>query len=320
MRAKNPILRPASLSLPSSSTFYICIFIHFPILLWFQRCSLHLPSPPPRSVPTGWTARFSRRPQLLIYLTSPTPAVKISERPAYTIPSSRWAAKDTIVVLKLLSRNKLCVPPPLTHSPPVSQNLNHQAANKDPRWNDAGIGLGLGLSGVTTRCGVVQSKYVLSRPPLFLETLRPTERKSTEKKSVIETDEKPAPALVAAGSLWNAVTEFLDLLAPPNSPIIEKTVSESPAALAVLPSIHVSAIHAISSPARIIALAPIELTPPTRASPVPQPSCADVESPASPPHALPPSPPLQTPEFTLPPLQPHFKFNWQRPESKRHLS
>ncbi|KAJ7728289.1 hypothetical protein DFH07DRAFT_851228 [Mycena maculata] len=79
-----------------------------PPYLLLSKCSLPLSSHQQRSLPTGWTARSSARFLLSICLcTFPTRDVKISARSACIIPSSHWTAKDTIVVPKLLSGNKL---------------------------------------------------------------------------------------------------------------------------------------------------------------------------------------------------------------------
>ncbi|KAJ7431862.1 hypothetical protein B0H11DRAFT_1941197 [Mycena galericulata] len=76
-------------------------------------------------------------------------------------------------------------------SPLAIQWLLHKLANKkDPRWKDAGIGLGLGLSGVTKKWGVLQSTYVLSRQPLFLGTLHPGEKKRNEEQKPVVAKEE----------------------------------------------------------------------------------------------------------------------------------
>ncbi|KAF7362658.1 hypothetical protein MVEN_00614900 [Mycena venus] len=97
------------------------------------------------------------------------------------------------------------------NSPKIAFKKQVAANKKDPRWEHAGIGLGVGLAGVETRYGVLQYSYTLSRPPTFV---RPTSQKAAAPG--------PVKAEAPAASLWNALTEFLDttysLLSPPDSP------------------------------------------------------------------------------------------------------
>ncbi|KAJ7643841.1 hypothetical protein FB45DRAFT_1052721 [Roridomyces roridus] len=163
------------------------------------------------------------------------------------------------------------------HSPRTAF-LNQVAANRrDHRWKDAGLGLGIGLAGVTTRFGVVQSNYILSQDPLFLDTLGPVNEPPTklsdlsrkvEAEPEAEYDSDTEQGCLAC--LWTAVAGFLGA---------SSSASTSRAAAQHRP--------ATPHPAHdMIELVEIELTPPVHAHGN---SASRLESPtpASPPRELP---------------------------------
>ncbi|KAJ6556815.1 hypothetical protein DFH09DRAFT_1280226 [Mycena vulgaris] len=161
-------------------------------------------------------------------------------------------------------------------SPKVAFMKQVAANKKDPLWKETGAGLGLGLTGVTKHCGVLQSNYVLSRRPEMICAV-------TTEPAIPSSPPTPAAQPDSAGSLWDALTDFLDttysLLSPPDSPVSEAggagaAAVQCPAADFIvteptvvaptpLPS---SPLDAVSSPPQMLALAPIVLTPP--ASPI----------------------------------------------------
>ncbi|KAJ7775577.1 hypothetical protein B0H16DRAFT_1879934 [Mycena metata] len=162
-----------------------------------------------------------------------------------------------------------------------------------------GIGLGLGLSGVTNNCTFVRSSYVLSRPPAFFHAKRDTTLAAAPAAEDLAVDHMSTPSVSAASelpantSLYDIFTEFLDITYTLSSPEVrfDTAPPDSASQAAAENADFVPALDDISSAVQTIALEPIPLT-----SPILSPPSSNVpDSPASPPRSFSPFFPLSRP-------------------------
>ncbi|KAF7294050.1 hypothetical protein MKEN_01451400 [Mycena kentingensis (nom. inval.)] len=142
--------------------------------------------------------------------------------PSSTPPLPSWSELDISSYIDVYAEpdNRVYYPVPevdrygVYHSPKAAFRDQVAANKQDPRWKDAGVGLGLGLAGVRKTSGVLQSAYILSRPPVFLAQ-KPAPRDDAE-APVLE------PESSAPKSLWTVFSEFMEttyaLLLLPESP------------------------------------------------------------------------------------------------------
>ncbi|KAK7019486.1 hypothetical protein R3P38DRAFT_3198860 [Favolaschia claudopus] len=187
------------------------------------------------------------------------------------------------------------------HSPRLAYQKQVAAKKQDPRYQYSGLGLGLGLSGVTKYCGVMQYRYRLSDSPVFGDPTTPVPDRfgyfpslAKEAEPVEEVVPEAPPAQI---SFWDALMAFVDSaysLSPdspsPEDVFVDAPVAVTPSSLPVEDFVH-PVVQPLASPSPFIAYSPV----PALASPPKCPSPAHSPAPAlAPPSKIAsPSIPLQ---------------------------